>query len=1099
MRTKAATKKLRASFIAGTLAAAIALTGTLAWTSFTQRAVNEAFTDKNPGGRLHVDFDGLNKDIYVENFTDELTGLPIFVRVRLSEYMETGVHAGRFRDGLDADGRPLADGRQVEVQTPHRTEAGVKAYINEPDTWPIHIPAADSVTGVKDDEKDPVHDTWAWDLGGKTVYMPTFNKNKDSLSSDVNGTYVGPNGKFDAEDAYDDYVTYTTEESKADESKKIIYSKEADAYYDLDTDNDNDEYFTNTGAADSPKGGANGDGGKLNVNYEAKRETHIAAETRDATVLTMDQWKKKGSPIGDYWVWDSDGWAYWAAPLMPSEATGTLLTRIRTIQDTDKCYYAINVEGQFVTKDSIGTANTAEDGQPSNASGFYIDGITGEAKALLDKVTKVMRGRDEKWYVDEGSNVYRQIDPVTGQTKALVCAGTDFIIGTDDDVNGVIQTAADVKLTVGSEENNYGRLFLSPDAAHAYYRGVGSDGRLGTDDDWRIWHSGSEDFPKGTLEASGAGKVTVAAVDGIVDGKIVAGGRATLKATVYKDAAGTNTGVAQDVTWELTGNTTANTTIDQDGKLTVSADEPVNTRLEVVATAKVDDNVHSEVFPVTVLAPDAVTVVVNSDAATLKAHKTDAATMTLTANVTKGITPVTSPAIVWEVAAPEGGDLHGTTIDRNTGVLSAPVGYVSADFKVIVTATYNYTESSVDKSASGTKEITITSADTPIVTVNGSDKVEAGSNTNTYTAALDVTGLSYTTQWAITSPTDVTGLSIGPSNGVLTVPGTMPANTTINIEATTTYEGSKTVKGSKEVTVAEPTGMNFTAKVEKLKKGASGTFTAQVMNGSNPYASQEMNWRLDGAPTSSGTQLTGTGNTRTLTIGSDEGAKTLTVVATSAVSGKATVSQVVAVGDWRDEIADITPGSETTVTIDDIEWYVLAKRNNGSEALILSKYVLEQRQFNTQYGDGYNHWWNCPLRDYLNGEWLNGKSTLKNAAVETAITVRTTTKGTATQTSQDKVFLLSEADAFGVEARGNIAYPDSSLYTAGSRLTIPEMKGILVGGSGFDDWWMRSPGLDKDFPNNFVVSVTTSDGKSAASSPKYERGVRPALWVTISD
>lgn len=38
---------------------------------------------------------------------------------------------------------------------------------------------------------------------GSTVYMPTFNKNKDSLSADINGTLEGTNPGDDI--YYDEY------------------------------------------------------------------------------------------------------------------------------------------------------------------------------------------------------------------------------------------------------------------------------------------------------------------------------------------------------------------------------------------------------------------------------------------------------------------------------------------------------------------------------------------------------------------------------------------------------------------------------------------------------------------------------------------------------------------------------------------------------------------------------------------------------------------------------------------------------------------------------------------------------------------------------
>ena len=68
------------------VSAAILLGGTYAWQSISQTALNEKIVEVNPGGRLHDDFDGTNKDVYVENFGDT----PIFARVRLDEYMEIG-------------------------------------------------------------------------------------------------------------------------------------------------------------------------------------------------------------------------------------------------------------------------------------------------------------------------------------------------------------------------------------------------------------------------------------------------------------------------------------------------------------------------------------------------------------------------------------------------------------------------------------------------------------------------------------------------------------------------------------------------------------------------------------------------------------------------------------------------------------------------------------------------------------------------------------------------------------------------------------------------------------------------------------------------
>ena len=77
-----------------------------------------------------------------------------------------------------------------------------------------------------------------------------------------------------------------------------------------------------------------------------------ARQTRAAEVLTMAQWIDDGSTIGDYWVIDTDGWAYWAAPLSPGDATGLLLNRVTQIAQPEQDYfYGINVVAQMATKD----------------------------------------------------------------------------------------------------------------------------------------------------------------------------------------------------------------------------------------------------------------------------------------------------------------------------------------------------------------------------------------------------------------------------------------------------------------------------------------------------------------------------------------------------------------------------------------------------------------------------------------------------------------------------------------------------------------------------------------------------------------------------
>ncbi len=332
-----ASNKRKKAVAATIAAAAILLAGTFAWTSISQQALNESAGIVNVGGRLHDDFNGTNKDVYVENFTDPLKGgQPIYARVKLTEYMEVGQEAG---------GRGDTDGDGINEAVPVINNTS----IDKKEEWPAHVPS-ESCAKCNTGDTCAIHDHWKWEMGGETVYMPTFNKDKDSLEADVNGTYHGTDRSLAQPDKvyYDDYVeyavsggstvdlteSYTTPEGKPDatrltEENKAITTVKGTAYYDDDTD------------------------GKENTTagqYRTEAETHTAKSTVSAQVITMAQWLEDGEQQGNYWVYDTDGWAYWAAPIMPGQATGLLLDEIKMTQNPgEKCYYAINVIGEFAT------------------------------------------------------------------------------------------------------------------------------------------------------------------------------------------------------------------------------------------------------------------------------------------------------------------------------------------------------------------------------------------------------------------------------------------------------------------------------------------------------------------------------------------------------------------------------------------------------------------------------------------------------------------------------------------------------------------------------------------------------------------------------
>lgn len=340
-------RKLISAVIAVALAAAILMGGTFAWQSISQMALNEVAAHVNPGGRLHDDFtiiektlpdgtkelvltqDGTkqyDKNVYAENFTTVLDdGVQIFARIRLDEYMEIGPNAG-------VEGNDTA------------TSLVYDAELDDKSTWTTHIPG---------NTNDPFHDYWDWTMAGQgedgtlgatqadgVWYMPTFNKNKDSLQADINGT-------FDA--GFADYVDYEQTDNAVPVDGKAVYDADDNDVDEIVANNYTTEYAAQCG------------------HVTVKEESHHVAQTLPSTVITMADWLNlpDEEKSGNYWVWDIDGWAYWAAPIDPDSATGVFLDGIARTEKiiNEDWYYGINVVAQFITVEDIG--------DPEEGTGFY--------------------------------------------------------------------------------------------------------------------------------------------------------------------------------------------------------------------------------------------------------------------------------------------------------------------------------------------------------------------------------------------------------------------------------------------------------------------------------------------------------------------------------------------------------------------------------------------------------------------------------------------------------------------------------------------------------------------------------------------------------
>ena len=323
-------RKAIASAVAAALIIALVTASTYAWSALNQAALNEARnTVTSPGGRLHDDFDGKNKDVYVENYGKT----PIYARVQLSEYMELGAGAG-----LKSSDAGYADKQATSLDP--------ASDINDLSTWDIHVPASSDPAVCAKADNGKFHDYWSWTMGGKKTFMPTFDKDSASLATDITGlNTMGITS--------DDYQHNVSDAQANTNGANNIFNK----------DGSHNQYAVGQQVTDTA----------TYPNGQQKNEMHTAQDTLQGTVITMAAWVADGCVPGPYWVVDTDGWAYWAQAIEPGTATGLLLNQIELTQEMDQdWYYAINVVGQMA---SLSDIDQIKDG-------------TSDGQNLIDIITK---------------------------------------------------------------------------------------------------------------------------------------------------------------------------------------------------------------------------------------------------------------------------------------------------------------------------------------------------------------------------------------------------------------------------------------------------------------------------------------------------------------------------------------------------------------------------------------------------------------------------------------------------------------------------------------------------------------------------------------
>lgn len=343
--------------IVGMILVVLVIAGTLAWQSFSQMALNEeSHIFYSPGGRLHDDFNGENKDVYIENYAQYGTGELVFARIQLSEYLEYGEGAGLTAEEKLAIYEKEEDVPELKILRGDKQNQEDTPEFEDETTWDTYLYGS-----IPEEDKDTIRTYRDLNFGGTTIYMPTFNKDINNIDADINGTYAEASEILAGREHYDDYQKRFLGETLT-ESARL-------AYRDLG------------GPLESPIEG---------IDFYYNEETHQTERTLTSKVMSIQEWKDAGEPIGAYWVYDADGWAYWADAIKPQTATGLLLDKISITQETKgDWFYGVHVIAQIATAGDWGEGTVASEGVASSGIGMYAGGLTEDGLYLLNKVAKI--------------------------------------------------------------------------------------------------------------------------------------------------------------------------------------------------------------------------------------------------------------------------------------------------------------------------------------------------------------------------------------------------------------------------------------------------------------------------------------------------------------------------------------------------------------------------------------------------------------------------------------------------------------------------------------------------------------------------------------
>ena len=157
-----------------------------------------------------------------------------------------------------------------------------------------------------------------------------------------------------------------------------------------------------------------------------------------------------------------------------------------------------------------------------------------------------------------------------------------------------------------------------------------------------------------------------------------------------------------------------------------------------------------------------------------------------------------------------------------------------------------------------------------------------------------------------------------------------------------------------------------------------------------------------------------------------------------------------------------------------VEWIVLDRVDD--KALLLSKYLLSQRQYNSS-NDAVT-WSDSSIRSWLNDYfYYNAFSYSDRLGIVDSYVANDSNSAFGTsggRNTYDKVFLLSTYEV--------------GRYCSSSNIQAEYRNGDIAG------WWLRSPGYISSYAA-FVNAYGTISG--VGDRVNKDGGIRPAIWITL--